>query len=191
MARSTPATGGAERPPFPPQYGLLLLAALCLVGGFLWLWTHRVAAAEQMQVQAVRPIRAYTLVDSAALTTTVGPAAPGALTDLSTAAGHLALVDIERDAVITGAMLLDAPAPPSDWLVVRLPVSGTLSFALGERVVLYAAAGDGSSAGELTDQALVLAADGDSLTVAAPPNIVSVALGYAASGRLFAVRPVR
>lgn len=180
-----------KRSPFPPQYILLILAALYLAGGFIWLLVQRPPVAEQRQVQTVRAVAAYTLVDSAAITDTTGLAASGALTDLTAAAGRLALVDMEPGTVITRGMLLDAPAPPPDWQIVRLPLSGTLPFAPGETVSLYAAAGDGSPAGELTDQALVVAADDAGLTVAAPPNIISVALGYAADGRLFAVRSIR
>lgn len=179
------------KPPFPPQYILLILAALYLVGGFVWLLMQRPPVAEQMQVQTVSAVAAYTLLQPAAITDTLSPAFSGALTDSTAAAGRLALVDMEAGTVITGGMLLDAPAPPADWLIVRLPLSDTLTFAPGETVSLYAAAGDGSPAGELTDQALVVAADDAGLTVAAPPNIVSVALGYAADGRLFAVHRVR
>lgn len=178
-----------ERLPWPPQRLLLLAVVLCVAGGFYVLETRRPPTA--MQVQATRDMAAHTIVAANAITLAQGVAVPGALANLPAAAGRLALADIKPGAVITRGMLLAAPAPPPDWLIVRLPLSGTLSLAAGEMVILYGTKGDGSAASELAGQVLVVAADTDSLTVAAPPETVPVALGYLAGGRLFAVRRIR
>lgn len=180
---------GPSSPPFAPQRLLLLIALACLAGGFAWLQMQRPPTA--MQVQATQDIAAYSLVASSAVTLTAGSVVPGSIGDLSAAAGRLTLAEIKRGTVITRALLLPAPAAAADWLIVRLPLTNTMAFAPGQQVILYGAAGDGGAAQAVTDQALVIAATADSLTVAAPPQAVQEALGYAAAGRLFAVQRVR
>ena len=179
---------GPSSLPFAPQRLLLLIALACLAGGFAWLQMQRPPTA--MQVQATQDIAAYSLVASSAVTLTAGSVVPGSIGDLSAAAGRLTLAEIKRGTVITRALLLPAPAA-ADWLIVRLPLTNTMAFAPGQQVILYGAAGDGGAAQAVTDQALVIAATADSLTVAAPPQAVQEALGYAAAGRLFAVQRVR
>jgi hypothetical protein len=177
---------------FAPQWLLLVIILLCLVGGVVWL--SRAQPARSPVIQAARDIPAFTLLSSSDLVAATLPAAsvlPGTATRSADVIGRLVTVDLKKGATIAASALLSPTVAMQDWLIVSVPISSSLPLKPGERVLLWGVSGGDGQALLIADQALVLAAAAGAATVAAPPDAIRQALGYRAAGRLLLVKQVQ
>jgi hypothetical protein len=184
----------SESPSKPSKLslGAAVLLALVLLAGMgleLMVVPHWLVPETQVPVvQAAQDLPALTIISPTHVVIASVPQkqARGLVTDPAQAVGRVTTQAVARGEGLKSAALLTLPA--GRWLL-SVPISGTLSPAVGEAVALLGVRSDADKASLTIADAMVVAAADQAVLVAVTPDEAKAAAPYLVSPhRLIAVR---